>query len=92
MEHPAAENEDFNVSTPHGHTVLELAEKIWLRMRPNQPFSWVSDEPFEHDVQVRIPDTRKAKRLLGFEATTSLDDILDEVVPWVVKEVEAGNI
>ncbi len=52
----------------------------------------MSDDPFEHDVQRRVPATEKAKRLLGFEATTTLDDMLDEVVPWVVDAIGRGLI
>jgi UDP-glucose 4-epimerase len=72
--------------------VLELAQRIWFRLRPNRPFRYVSDPPFEHDVQRRIPATEKAKRVLGFEATTSLDDMLDEVIPWVEQAVTDGLI
>jgi UDP-glucose 4-epimerase len=90
MEHPAARNEDFNLSTATSTTVLELAERIWSRLRPSEPFRWVSDEPFEHDVQRRVPAVDKARRLLGFEATTTLDEMLDEVVPWVVDAVDRG--
>ncbi len=92
MEHPDAENQDFNLSTSESTTVLELAERIWRRLRPGEPFRHVSDEPFEHDVQRRVPSTEKAKRILGFEATTSLDQMLDEVVPWIEKAVADGLI
>jgi UDP-glucose 4-epimerase len=92
MEHPDATNEDFNLSTARSTTVLELAELIWKRLRPGQPFRYVSDAPFEYDVQKRVPDVSKAKRVLGFEATTSLEEILDEVIPWVSEQVELGNI
>jgi len=92
MEHPAALNEDFNLSTSQATTVLELAELIWDRMKPGEPFRFVSDPPFEHDVQRRIPNTKKAKALLGFEATTSLDEMLDEVIPWVRSAIESGRI
>jgi UDP-glucose 4-epimerase len=51
MEHPDALNEDFNLSTTESTTVLELAEAIWVAIKgPEVPFSWVSDPPFEHDV------------------------------------------
>ena len=84
MENPAALNEDFNLSTTESTTVLDLAELIWRKMKgPDVPLRWVSDEPFEHDVQKRIPDVTKAKHVLGFEATTSLGAMLDEVIPWV---------
>jgi UDP-glucose 4-epimerase len=73
--------------------VLELAEKIWHRIRgADEPFRYVSDTPFEHDVQRRIPDTTKARTVLGFEATTSLDDMLEEVVPWIESAIGQGVI
>jgi nucleoside-diphosphate-sugar epimerase len=92
VESPSALNEDFNLSTPTGHTVLELAEAIWRFMKPTVPFRYVTDEPFKYDVQRRVPSVEKAKRVLGYEATTPLSSILDEVVPWVVKQIELGNI
>jgi UDP-glucose 4-epimerase len=39
-----------------------------------------------------VPDVRKAKDVLGFEATTSLDAMLDEVIPWIRAELEAGRL
>src|SRR5262245_61189749 len=93
VEHPAATNEDFNLSTARSTTVLELAELIWRKVKgPGVPLRVVSDEPFEYDVQRRIPTTDKAKRILGFEATTSLDEMLDEVIPWIAHAVENGAI
>ncbi len=93
MEHPDAENEDFNLSTATSTTVLELAELIWRKIKgPDVPFRCTFDDPFEHDVQRRIPATDKARDVLGFEATCSLDDILDEVIPWIAAAVESGAI
>jgi UDP-glucose 4-epimerase len=92
MEHPRALNEDFNLSTAEETTVLELAERIWRQLKPDTPFRYVCDEPFEHDVQRRVPSVTKAKEVLGFEAATTLDGILDEVVPWVVGAIERGLI
>ena len=93
IEHPAALNEDFNVSTTQSTTVLELAETIWVKMRDDgAPFRYVSDPPFEHDVQKRIPSVSKARDLLGFEATTTLDDMLDEVIPWIEQAIAEDRI
>jgi UDP-glucose 4-epimerase len=92
MEHPRALNEDFNLSTPQETSVLELAEQIWRRLKGDAPFRYVSDEPFEHDVQRRVPSVTKAREVLGFEATTTLAEILDEVVPWVVEAIDRGLI
>ncbi len=92
LEHPAALNEDFNISTARSTTVLELAQTIWRKLKPGAPFRFVSDEPFEYDVQRRVPDVTKAKQMLGVECTTSLEQMLDEVIPWVQRQVELGAI
>jgi nucleoside-diphosphate-sugar epimerase len=86
MESEAALNNDFNLSTAESTTVIDLAERIWKKLKgPSIPFRYVSDEAYEYDVQRRVPNVAKAKDLLGFEATTGLDEILDEVIPWIEK-------
>jgi len=90
MAHPSAVNEDFNLSTSQSTTVTELAEAIWLRINPGRPLALTHDEPFAHDVQRRVPDVGKARRVLGFEATTTLDTMLAEVIPWIERAVDDG--
>jgi len=92
MEHPLALNDDFNLSTAQATTVLELAENIWRRLKADTPFRYACDDPFDHDVQKRVPAVEKAKRVIGFEATTTLDEMLDTVVPWVVEAIDRGVI
>lgn len=92
LEHPAALNEDFNLSTPTATTVLELAETIWKKINGEKPFRYVSDEPYPYDVRHRSPEIGKAKKLLGFEATTTLGEMLDEVIPWIRNAVAEGKI
>jgi UDP-glucose 4-epimerase len=93
MEHPGALNEDFNISAADGTTVRELAGLIWTRINgPDRPLRLAHDRPFRYDVQQRVPGTDKAKRLLGFEAMTSLDEMLDEVIPWVAAAIRSGAL
>ena len=93
MESPRAINEDFNLSTAESTTVRELAEAIWRKVHgTSRPLHLVSDPPYEHDVLRRVPDVHKAREVLGFEATTSLEVMLDEVIPWIREEIEAGRI
>ena len=93
VERPEARNDDFNLSTAESTTVLELAELIWTKIKgPDVPFRHVSDPAFEYDVQKRVPDVEKAKRILGYEATTSLSEMLDEVIPWIEQAIELGTI
>jgi len=93
MDHPSARNQDFNLSTAQSTTVLDLAEKIWEQVRGRDvPFRHISDPPFPHDVKHRVPSVDKAREVLGFEATTSLDAMLDEVIPWMERALAAGSI
>jgi len=93
MESERAVNEDFNLSTARSTTVRELAELIWRKVHgPDRPLNLVADQPYEHDVQMRVPDVRKAREVLGFEATTTLEAMLDEVIPWVKEEIASGRI
>ena len=92
IEKKEAFNEDFNLSHPKSTSVLELAKIIWQKINPDKPFRYVCDPPFRYDVQKRIPDVSKAKKILGWEAKTSLDKALDEIIPWIKKQIELGEI
>lgn len=92
MASPAAQNEDFNLSSDEATSVREAAELVWRKIRNDAPFRLVSDPPFPHDVQLRVPSTEKAKRMLHFRAEISLSEALDEVIPWVAAQIEAGGI
>jgi UDP-glucose 4-epimerase len=93
IENPAALNQDFNLSTPARTTVLEIAEMIWRKIHGDRkPFRYVSDPPYEYDVQERSPKTEKVANLLGFRATTSLSETLDEVIPWIADQIKVGQI
>ncbi|MBF0518139.1 MAG: NAD-dependent epimerase/dehydratase family protein [Nitrospirae bacterium] len=85
-------NDDFNISTAQSTTVIELAEMIWNKINAGKPFRYVSDKPFQYDVQKRVPNVEKAKRILGFEATTTLSESLDEVIPWIAEQIKIGGI
>ena len=93
MSHPLAENDDFNLSTAEGTSVTQLAEVLWRKINgADAPLRLVHDEPFDYDVQRRVPATDKAKHVLGFEATTTLDQMLDEVIPWIKRAVQDGSL
>ncbi len=93
VEHPNAKNNDFNLSTPTRTTVLELAEAVWKKIHGDKkPFRYVSDPPYEYDVQERSPDVTKAKEILGFTAPTTLAVILDEIVPWIEEQISVGQM
>jgi len=92
IESKEALNEDFNLSTSASTTVLELAQLIWKKVNKDKPFRYVTDPPFKYDVQKRIPSIEKAKKVLGFEANTSLYEALDEIIPWIKAQIDVGGI
>jgi UDP-glucose 4-epimerase len=93
LQHPGTVNDDFNLSTAASTSVLELAGLIWCKIKgPDVPFRYVTEKPYEHDVQRRVPDVEKARQVLGYEATTTLGEMLDEVIPWIERAVREGRL
>ncbi len=89
MEHPAGENEDFNVSASEERTVAEIARVIWQACGEDPAAFELEHLPsFEVDVQRRWPSVAKAKRLLGWEARIDLRDGIAGTVDWL-REREA---
>ncbi|MBI2641097.1 NAD(P)-dependent oxidoreductase, partial [Candidatus Roizmanbacteria bacterium] len=80
-----AKNEVFNISSPRSISVIELARLIWQKIRPGLPFRYIRKKAFIHDVQKRVPDVTKAKRILGVSCDTPLEEVLDEMIPWMKK-------
>jgi nucleoside-diphosphate-sugar epimerase len=92
VQRPEAVNEDFNLSIAQPTTVLELAQLVWRTVHGSAPFEYLCEEPFEFDVQQRVPDTAKAERLLGFRARIPLAESVREVVAWVRAEMEQQRL
>jgi nucleoside-diphosphate-sugar epimerase len=92
MESPAADNDDFNISTAESTSVQALAETIWRKVKGDAPLTIAHDPAYEYDVQKRVPSVAKAKQVLDFECTTTLDQMLDEVIPWITQAVAEGRI
>lgn len=85
-ESDAAVGEVFNVGSQHEMTINELATIIRDRLNSKSEIVHVSYEEaygkdFE-DTRRRVPDTRKAKEVLGFEATHDLEAGLAKTLPW----------
>jgi nucleoside-diphosphate-sugar epimerase len=84
MAHPAAENEDFNISASEEMTVAEIARVIWEECgRPLEEFELEHLESFDVDVRRRWPSVEKARRLLGWEARIGVREGIRETVAWL---------
>ena len=90
-----AVNEDFNLSTAASHDRPgACAGRSGARSTATaQPFRYVSDAPFEHDVQRRVPEVpARPARCSGSRRRRRSTQMLDEVIPWIRAEVEAGRL
>lgn len=75
--------EAYNISSYELITVIELAERIWKILRPDEKFNYTLVDGFSYDVQSRIPCIQKAKKELDFEAKISLDESIREVIEYI---------
>jgi len=92
MESEKSLNEDFNLSTSESTSVIELVNLIWSKIKPQEKMELICEPGFKYDVGQRIPSVSKAREILGFEATTPLSLMLDEVIPWVQSAIERNAI
>jgi UDP-glucose 4-epimerase len=84
MSHPAAENEDFNISASAEMTVAEIARVIWEECgRSPEDFELEHLPSFQVDVQRRWPSVEKARELLGWEARIGVREGIAQTVEWL---------
>jgi len=84
---PEARGEIINIGAERPTTILELAELVQRTLGIPQPLR-ARFVPYEalpgryQDVRHRIPDTTKARRLLGLSARVSLEEGLAKTSEW----------
>src|SRR3954452_10122307 len=84
MGHPAAANEDFNISASRELTVAEIARVVWEACgKDPEEFELEHLPSFEVDVQRRWPSVEKARRLLGWEARSDVEEGIAATVDWL---------
>jgi len=83
---PAAANQAYNVAVGRRSTLLELFEALRSRLGARHPRIAAlrpQHAPFRAgDVMHSLADIGKARRLLGYEPTHSLEQGLDEALDW----------
>ena len=81
LERPEAVGEVFNIGNERSVvTVRELAEQIRALMNADVELKF---RPLHYtDVEMRIPNVDKARRLLGWEAKVDLDEGLARTIAW----------
>ena len=88
MAHPAAENEDFNISAANELTVAEIARIVWEACgEPPEEFELAHLPSFDVDVQRRWPSVEKAERLLGWRARIDPREGIETTAEWLRRTV-----
>jgi UDP-glucose 4-epimerase len=92
LQHPAAENEDFNISAWDERTIAAIARIVWEACgRDLSEFELRHLPSFEVDVQRRWPSVEKAERLLGWRAQIDLEAGIAETVRWLRERQEVAR-
>jgi UDP-glucose 4-epimerase len=92
LGHPAAENEDFNISASDERTIADIARIVWEACgRDPSEFQLRHLPSFEVDVQRRWPSVEKAERLLGWRARVDLETGMTDTVRWLREQQEVAR-
>jgi nucleoside-diphosphate-sugar epimerase len=81
LERDEAVGESFNIGNPRSTvTIYQLAQLILRLTGSKSPIEFI-DWDFA-DVELRIPDVKKAEKLLGFRAQVELEQGLLDTIDW----------
>ncbi|MBN1655205.1 MAG: NAD-dependent epimerase/dehydratase family protein [Deltaproteobacteria bacterium] len=88
MVRDEAIGQSFNIGNPRSTvTIYHLAQMVVQLAESRSQIRFVPwDFP---DVELRVPDVRKAENLLGFRAIVDLDDGLQRTIQWYRKKLGA---
>jgi UDP-glucose 4-epimerase len=81
LEHPDAVGQAFNIGNPRGAvTIFDLAQRI---KRLSGASGGIVFQPLHYaDVELRIPNVKKAREVLGWEPVVELDEGLEKTIAW----------
>jgi UDP-glucose 4-epimerase len=84
--HESTAGEIYNIGSNHEVTINELANEVITRSTSTStvrlvPYSEAYAPGFE-DMRRRVPDTTKIREAVGWQATRSLNEILDDVIAF----------
>jgi len=87
IEEPKAIGEVFNIGSQEEITIEQLAKEIIKLTNSKSKIEYISydkayEEGFE-DMQRRVPDTTKIKKLIGFQPTYNLSEIIQDIVAYL---------
>jgi UDP-glucose 4-epimerase len=95
MAEPQAVGQVFNIGNTEEISILDLAKRIRDKTASQSEISLIPyDEAYEagfEDMPRRVPDLSKINALVGYEATKTLDDILERVIAHTKSGLNTAN-
>ncbi|MDQ3823662.1 MAG: NAD-dependent epimerase/dehydratase family protein [Actinomycetota bacterium] len=90
LEHPEAVGQVFNVGNPRSVvTIHDLAERV---RRIAEADVGIVFRPLHYvDVEMRIPNVEKARKVLGWEPKVDLDEGLARTIAWYREQIPAAT-
>jgi dTDP-glucose 4,6-dehydratase len=91
LEKKEAIGEVFNIGNPRGTiTILSLAEKVIELAKSKSKIKFVP-KPYV-DIELRIPDILKAKKILDYKPRIGLDEGLKRTINWYRSKMKAEKL
>lgn len=95
IEHPDAIGEVYNIGSTHEVTILQLAERIKTLTSSNSQITFLSyEQAYEsgfEDMLRRVPDISKINKIIGYQPTFTLDEILQSVIDYQQVKIAGLN-
>lgn len=86
LEEPEAIGEVFNIGNPRATvTILELAKRIKRLAGSKSEIIHIPKDGV--DVELRVPNIEKARKLLGYEPKVDLDEGIKKTIGWYSEKV-----
>ncbi len=81
LERPEAVGQTFNIGNPRTAVTVHRLARLIVQLAASQSEIRHVEWPYA-DVELRIPDISRARKLLGFEPKHDLDEALLETIAW----------
>ncbi len=93
MQEPSTAGSVYNIGSDQPVTIQKLAETVMERTGSTVPIEYKSYEevygPHFEDVQRRVPNVDKLGAAIGTKPTSTLVDILDDIISWKQRSAAA---
>lgn len=95
MNHPDTVGLIFNIGSNEEISIKELAERVIKITKSKSKITYVPyDEAYEEgfeDMERRVPDLMKIKKLIGYEPNYHLDEIIMKIQQYFQKKMQNGS-